>query len=283
MSQANREDLKAIAKERVFKNNRRLVEAEKVYQVLEFIIDSCFNLIDDAGSGGQVNSDWNATSGVAEILNKPSVFPPDAHTHAISAITGLQAALDSKAAIFALANTIKGRLSTDGDVQDLTGTQVTTLLDIFTTSLKGLTPASGGGTVNYLRADGTWQNPLPSVSEVGASNTITTTSTTDVAMTSMTLTPGAGTYLAMFSCTGYNNGTPGGYIEASLYVNGTQVATSLRRNTNGGNNNASALEGVLAFQEKVTVTAGQVIDVRWRVNGATGTVIQRKLTLIPCQ
>lgn len=43
-----------------------------------------------------------------------------------------------------------------GDVEELTGTQATTLLDSFTSGLKGLAPASGGGTTNFLRADGTW-------------------------------------------------------------------------------------------------------------------------------
>jgi hypothetical protein len=32
-------------------------------------------------------------------------------------------------------------------------------LDLFTSSLKGLAPASGGGTTNFLRADGTWAAP----------------------------------------------------------------------------------------------------------------------------
>jgi hypothetical protein len=41
----------------------------------------------------------------------------------------------------------------------LTGTQATALLDAFTTSTKGLAPASGGGTANFLRADGTWAAP----------------------------------------------------------------------------------------------------------------------------
>jgi len=50
-----------------------------------------------------------------------------------------------------------GRISGGaGDVEELTGTQATTLLDIFTDALKGLAPASGGGTTNFLRADGTW-------------------------------------------------------------------------------------------------------------------------------
>lgn len=41
----------------------------------------------------------------------------------------------------------------------LTGTQTTAMLDVFTSSLKGLAPASGGGTTNFLRADGTWAAP----------------------------------------------------------------------------------------------------------------------------
>ena len=55
---------------------------------------------------------------------------------------------------------IKGRVTAGtGSPEDLTGTQATTLLDTVTTSLKGLAPASGGGTANYLRADGTWGSP----------------------------------------------------------------------------------------------------------------------------
>lgn len=46
-----------------------------------------------------------------------------------------------------------------GIVEELTGTQATTLLDVFTDSLKGLTPSSGGGTSNFLRADGSWAAP----------------------------------------------------------------------------------------------------------------------------
>jgi hypothetical protein len=56
--------------------------------------------------------------------------------------------------------TIKGRASAGtGDPEDLTAAQATALLNPFTTALKGVTPASGGGTVNFLRADGTWAIP----------------------------------------------------------------------------------------------------------------------------
>ena len=50
-----------------------------------------------------------------------------------------------------------GRFSAAGGAgEELTGTQATSLLDVFTSALKGLVPASGGGTTNFLRADGTW-------------------------------------------------------------------------------------------------------------------------------
>ena len=58
------------------------------------------------------------------------------------------------------ADTIKGN-STAGtaNASDLTGAQVNTILPVFTSSLNGLAPSSGGGTTNYLRADGTWVAP----------------------------------------------------------------------------------------------------------------------------
>jgi hypothetical protein len=62
--------------------------------------------------------------------------------------------------------TIKGRATAGtGAPEDLTGTQATALLDAFTSSLKGLAPASGGGTANFLRADGTWASPGGGVSD----------------------------------------------------------------------------------------------------------------------
>jgi hypothetical protein len=52
---------------------------------------------------------------------------------------------------------ILGRVTAGSGVQEaLTGTQATTLLDVFTSGLKGLAPASGGGTTTFLRADGSW-------------------------------------------------------------------------------------------------------------------------------
>jgi hypothetical protein len=46
-----------------------------------------------------------------------------------------------------------------GNFSQLTATQATSLLNVFSSTLKGLAPASGGGTANFLRADGTWAAP----------------------------------------------------------------------------------------------------------------------------
>jgi hypothetical protein len=55
------------------------------------------------------------------------------------------------------ANTIKGNnTGSTANALDLTATQVTAMLNQFSSSLQGLVPASGGGTTNFLRADGTW-------------------------------------------------------------------------------------------------------------------------------
>jgi hypothetical protein len=66
---------------------------------------------------------------------------------------------NSKLATVATA-TFKGRTTAGtGAPEDLTATQATALLDVFGTSAKGLAPASGGGTTNFLRADGSWAAP----------------------------------------------------------------------------------------------------------------------------
>ncbi len=55
---------------------------------------------------------------------------------------------------------IKGRVTAGtGDPEDLTPAQATALIDVFTNTLKGHAPASGGGTANFLRADGAWAAP----------------------------------------------------------------------------------------------------------------------------
>lgn len=137
----------------------------------------------------QVNSDWNATSGVSQVLNKPSLFsgsyadltgkpalfsgnyadlsnkpalfngtytsltakptsfPPSAHTHAISDVTGLQANLDSKAT----AASLSGYVTSSALTTSLSGYATTTSL---TTGLSAKFNIPAGSTTQYLRGDG---------------------------------------------------------------------------------------------------------------------------------
>jgi hypothetical protein len=46
-----------------------------------------------------------------------------------------------------------------GLLGEYTNVQLTAIIQPFTTALSGAAPASGGGTVNFLRADGTWATP----------------------------------------------------------------------------------------------------------------------------
>ena len=62
----------------------------------------------------------------------------------------------------------------------------TALLDTFTSALKGLSPASGGGTKNFLRADGSWADPADSIYERSA--VVATTSGTAHDFTGMAIT-----------------------------------------------------------------------------------------------
>lgn len=54
----------------------------------------------------------------------------------------------------------------------LTNTQLTADINVFTSGLSGAAPSSGGGTTNFLRADGTWAVPAGS-----GGGTVTTTGT----------------------------------------------------------------------------------------------------------
>lgn len=105
---------------------------------------------------------------------------------------------------------------------------------------------------------------------------ITTTSLTDVTVTNMTLTPGAGSYIFWFSSdvSNINNNRD---IFVSLYVNGVQVLDSERNIhvDNAVERSCAVLNGMITG-----VTAGQVVDVRWRVSANTGSMGNRSLTLL---
>jgi hypothetical protein len=93
--------------------------------------------IEELGGGGGVSS-WN------DLTDKPSTFPPATHTHAIADTTGLQTALDGKAATshtHAL-SALTQSSATTGQVATFNGT-----------AWVPQTPSGGGGVTSYNDLD----------------------------------------------------------------------------------------------------------------------------------
>ena len=120
-----------------------------------------------------------------------------------------------------------------GDPEELTGTQATSLLNAFTSVLPGLATASGGGTTNFLRADGSWVAAGGGASGNMTRRTITTTDTivsgdkgNVVEATSGTFTlafTAAATLASGFWCIVTNSGTG----DVTLDPNGAELIDGL--------------------------------------------------------
>jgi hypothetical protein len=108
--------------------------------------DADYGDITVSGAGTVWSIDPGAV-GNAELANM------NANTVKLNATAGAAPPTDFPVA----ANNFLLRLA--GNIISGTGTQATTLLDVFTSVLKGLAPPSGGGIVNFLRADGAWAAP----------------------------------------------------------------------------------------------------------------------------
>lgn len=101
-----------------------------------------------------------------------------------------------------------------GAVGEKTATQLTADINAFTSSLKGVAPASGGGTTNFLRADGTWTAPAAG----GGGGLLAQR----VFTASGTYTPTAGMVNCIIECIGGGGGGGGaGFVSsAAMYAGG---------------------------------------------------------------
>jgi hypothetical protein len=190
-------------------------------------------------------------------------------------------------------NTIKGNnTGSTANAADLTVAQVNAILPTFTSTLNGLVPFSGGGTTNFLRADGTWAvagtGSVTSVSVVsanGLAGTVANASTTPALTLSTTVTgilQGNGTAISAASTTGSGSivlstsptlvtpalGTPASGVMTN--VTGlplTTGVTGVLPLANGGTNNGSlaATAGGMLYTDGTKVvntgagTAGQLM------------------------
>lgn len=153
------------------------------------------------------------------------------------------------------AHTYKGNnTGSTADPADITATQLTADLNTFTDLLQGLVPASGGGTTNFLRADGTFAAPAGtgSVTDVSvatangfAGSVATSTSTPDITI-STTVTgilSGNGTAVSAASTTG-----SGDVVLATSPTITTPSIAKLSNLTTNGYVKTSAGDGTLGVQ-----------------------------------
>jgi hypothetical protein len=129
---------------------------------------------------------------------------------------------------------------------------------------------TGGGN---LTADRTLAVSLTTSSSV-ATNQISTTSLTDVLVTSMTLTPAAGTYLVLFYCS-VDNTNDSKIQTFSIYVGGVRQDNTVTPTT--GYNIEPA---VVSVNTLATVNGSQAIAVYWRTNANTARITTRSLILL---
>lgn len=121
---------------------------------------------------------------------------------------------------------------------------------------------------------------LPVVTEAVGTSLAQTSSGSAVLLTDMTVTPGAGTYLAIFSCYGEPSGSLGATITLALYVNGVIVAGTTRVLENNSLIASTAQNGSLSINKKITPTAGQAVEIKWSSSGGTASISHRTLDLI---
>jgi len=109
----------------------------------------------------QVNGSISATTVTANLTGNAS--------GSAGTVSGTNVVTNSNLSQMA-AHTYKGNnTGSTANAIDVTSTQLTADLNLFTSTLQGLVPASGGGTSNFLRADGTFAAP-----PAGFSNPMTT-------------------------------------------------------------------------------------------------------------
>jgi hypothetical protein len=147
----------------------------------------------------------------------------------------------------------------------LTATQLTTIPNVFTTSLQGMVPASGGGTTNFLRADGTFAAPAG-----GGGGTVSTTGS-----------PASGNISVFSGSTSITNGDLSGDITTS----GTAATTLATVNTNVGSFGSSTSIPSFTVNGKGLITAASgnvVIAPAGTLSGTTlnSTVVTSSLTAV---
>jgi hypothetical protein len=112
--------------------------------------------------------------------------------------------------------------------------------------------------------------------EASSAVTSGTVTTADTLITSMSLSPGPGTYLCYFSSTATPNNNTASSIFVTIYVNGSPIATTVRSMVA-----SSSANGVfIGTQGVITVVDSQLVEIYGRRSTATATFGVRGMQLI---
>lgn len=169
-------------------------------------------------------------------------------------------------------NTLKGRLTSSGAPQDLSGTQVTSILDTFTATLKGLVPPPGGtpsGTTRFLREDGTWANPSAIVeSIIIAAGDETSALTTGAAKVTFRM-PYAFTLTAVRASLTTAQ-TTGSILTVDINENGTSILSTKLTIDNGEKTSTTAAAAPVISDSSLGDDAEITIDIDQVGTGGAG-------------
>lgn len=194
----------------------------------------------------------------SSIGTDPIVLGGDLTGGVNNAVIATNAVSNAKLALVAT-QTFKGRTTAaTGNVEDLTATQATAMLNVFTTSLKGLVP-SGGSSTTYLRGDATWQT-LSSLATLVPPGTVGT------------VLRGNGTFAAP-TIISVATGTPQTLAAADTYVTGSALALASRQQVGT----------IMRWRMSISKTASggvaaPIINLRWGTLGTTADVARFTFT-----
>lgn len=203
-----------------------------------------------------------------------------------SASSNTQLQVQINAIAEAGANTIKGNNTGSPALSfDLSPAQVNAMLPLFTNALKGLVPLSGGGAVNFLRADGSWAAPVTSILDYFVSTQVTTTSaslssgafTTASNSPAFTFVPNfTGKYRVYASIPTRVDGAIAGKSAVRIFkTSGSGTLVSESQAYLAGDSSSISPQSSIFAQSVYTLTAGvsYVFDLQGSVIAGTGMLI----------
>jgi hypothetical protein len=102
----------------------------------------------------------NGTALSAAVAGTDYVIPSGSITGSSGSVSGTNVITNANLVQIPAHSYLGNNTGSTANAADITSTQLTADLNLFTSSLQGLVPSSGGGTTNFLRADGTFAAPV---------------------------------------------------------------------------------------------------------------------------